>query len=154
MTSTCTGQVIAAAVLWSDDIRIVFGSVLTHVHTNLDRVGVPIQAFNLFNLYCSVCVCYADTRELRKAYLGQHVTSGAIFKGDKSISVWNQTEAWGRRGEGGHSILFNKQNPTLTPVLKSHYRKRKLSLSKYTEKNKHHCSFDSIVLSRLHLARR
>ena len=45
--------------------------------------------------------CYTDTRELRKAYLGQHVTSGASFKGDKSISVWNQTEAWGRRGGGG-----------------------------------------------------
>ena len=62
-----------------------------------------------------------------------------------SLYVWNQTEAWGRRGGGGgkgggggalHS--FQQIKPHFNPSMKVH---------------KHHCSFDSIVLSRLHLAR-
>ena len=53
----------------------------------------PLEAFNPLFLYefiftdCSICACYADTHELHKAYLGQHVTSGASFKGDKSIRL-------------------------------------------------------------------
>ena len=84
--------------------------LLMCIQTSIE-LGVPIEAFNLFNLYCSVCACYTDTCELRKAYLGQHVTSGASFKGDKSISVWNQTEAWGR-GRGGGGTPFFSTNKT------------------------------------------
>ena len=49
----------------------------------------PLEALNPLFLYeflfhFIICVCYADTR---KAYLGQHVTSGASFNSDKSVRV-------------------------------------------------------------------